>query len=54
VDSIEIVKSLDPLLDQNAMQALSRWRFQAAQRQGHTVELATIVRIPFRAISPLD
>jgi protein TonB len=54
VDSIEIVKSLDPLLDQNAMQALARWKFQAAQREGHSVELATIVRIPFRAISPLD
>ena len=54
VDSIEIVQSLDPRLDQNAMEALARWRFQAAQREGRNVELATIVRIPFRAIAPLD
>src|SRR5271168_3967683 len=43
VDSIEVVRSLDPLLDQNAMQALSRWKFQAAQRDGRAVELAAIV-----------
>lgn len=54
VDSIEIVQSVDPRLDQNAMEALSRWRFQAARREGRNVELATIVRIPFRAIAPLD
>jgi len=53
VDSIEVVRSLDPQLDQNAMQALARWRFQAAQREGRSVELAAIVRIPFRATSPL-
>ena len=52
VDSIEVVRSLDPQLDQNAMEALARWKFRAAQREGRTVELATIVRIPFRAVSP--
>jgi TonB family protein len=54
VDSIEVLKSLDPQLDHNAMEALARWKFQAAQREGRNVELATIVRIPFRAVSPLD
>lgn len=53
VDSIEVVKSLDAQLDQNAMEALARWKFRAAQREGHAVELATIVRIPFRATAPL-
>jgi protein TonB len=52
VDSIEVVRSLDPQLDQNAMEALARWKFRAAQREGRTVELATIVRIPFRAVEP--
>ncbi len=52
VDSIEVVKSLDPQLDQNAIDALARWKFQAAQREGRSVELAAIVRIPFRAASP--
>lgn len=54
VDSIEVVRSLDPQLDQNAMQALARWRFQAAQREGHNIELAAIVRIPFRISNPLN
>jgi len=53
VDSIEVVRSLDPQLDQNAMEALARWKFRAAQREGRTVELATIVRIPFRAVAPV-
>ena len=52
VDSIEVVKSLDPQLDQNAMEALARWKFRAAERGGHAVELAAIVRIPFRATMP--
>ena len=54
VDSIQVVRSLDPQLDQNAMEALARWKFQAAQREGHAVELATIVRIPFRFNNPLN
>jgi len=53
VDSIQVVKSLDPQLDQYSMEALARWKFQAAQREGRNVELAAIVRIPFRAVSAL-
>jgi len=53
VDSIQVVKSLDPQLDQYSMEALARWKFQAAQREGRSVELAAIVRIPFRATSAL-
>lgn len=52
VDSIEVVRSLEPQLDQNAMDALARWKFRSPQRDGRTVELATIVRIPFRAAVP--
>ena len=52
VDSIEVVKSLDPQLDQNAVEALARWKFRAAERAGRAVELAAIVRIPFRATMP--
>jgi len=52
VDSIEVVRSLEPQLDQNAMEAFARWKFRAAQREGRAVELAAVVRIPFRATSP--
>jgi len=53
VDSIQLVKGIEPELDSNAMQALSRWRFRPAQRKGTPVELEAIVHIPFRAVAPL-
>ena len=53
VDSIQLVKSLDPQLDENAMLALSRWRFRPAERNGEAVELEAIVHIPFRAVAPV-
>jgi len=53
VDSIQLVKSLDPQLDENAMLALSRWRFRPAGRNGSPIELEAIVHIPFRSVSPL-
>lgn len=52
VDSIQLVKGIEPTLDQNAMQALSRWKFRAAERYGQAVELEALVVIPFRAVAP--
>ena len=52
VDSIQLVRGIDDQLDQNAMQALARWRFRPAERQGEPVELEAIVHIPFRAVAP--
>jgi protein TonB len=52
VDSIQVVKGLEPQLDANAMQALARWRFRPAARNGTPVELEAIVHIPFRAVAP--
>jgi TonB family protein len=51
VDSIQLIQGLDPQLDENAMVALSRWKFRAAERKGKPVELETIVRIPFHAVA---
>jgi TonB family protein len=53
VDSIELLAGIDPVLDQNAMQALAQWKFRPAERQGSPVELEAIVRIPFRSAAPL-
>jgi TonB family protein len=50
VDSIQVVRGIDPDLDQNAMQALARWKFRPAERQGAPVELEAIIHIPFRSI----
>jgi len=48
VDSIQLVKGIDPLLDGNAMRAFAQWKFQPAERNGEPVDLEAIVHIPFR------
>jgi TonB family protein len=52
VDSIQIVRGIDPQLDQNAMEALSRWQFRPAMREGQPVELEAVIHIPFRFNPP--
>ena len=47
VDSVRVVRSLDPRLDQSAVRALLRWKFQPATRNGHPVGLEALVQIPF-------
>lgn len=53
VDSIQLVKGLEPQLDLNAMEALARWRFEPAKRSGAPVELEAVIQIPFRYVAPL-
>jgi TonB family protein len=53
VDSIQLVQGIDPTLDANAMQALAQWKFKPAERLGQPVDIETVVRIPFRAATPL-
>ena len=53
VDSIQLVNGVDPILDENAMQALAQWKFRPGERQGEPVDLEAIVRIPFRSVAPL-
>jgi TonB family protein len=52
VDSIQVVHSVDPQLDRNAMEALSRWEFRPALRDGQPVDLEAVVRIPFHFRKP--
>ena len=52
VDSIQLVRGVDPELDNNAMVALAGWKFRPAEREGVPVDLVAIVRIPFRAVAP--
>jgi TonB family protein len=49
VDSIQLVHSVDPLLDANAMEALAQWKFQPAEKRGEPVDLEAVVYIPFRS-----
>lgn len=53
VDSIQLIRGVHPELDKNAMEALARWKFEPARRNGEPVELEALVRIPFRAAAPL-
>jgi len=52
VDSIQLVKSVDPQLDANAMEALAQWKFRPAEKQGEPVDLEAVVHIPFRSRGP--
>ena len=52
VDSIQLVRGIDPLLDQNAMDALARWQFRPATREGQPVDLEAVVHIPFHFNPP--
>jgi TonB family protein len=47
VDTVEVIHSLDPRLDQRAIEALRKWHFQPALRQGVPVDLEAVVEIPF-------
>jgi TonB family protein len=48
VDSIQIIRSLDPQLDKNSMDALARWVFRPATREGKPVDCEAVIHIPFR------
>jgi TonB family protein len=48
VDSIQLVRGIDKLLDANAMDAFRQWKFRPATKDGQPVALEAIVHIPFR------
>jgi TonB family protein len=48
VDDIRVLDSLDSRLDENAVQALSRWRFRPGIKNGEPVAVEAVVQIPFR------
>jgi len=52
VDSIQLVRGIDEQLDNNAMLALSQWKFRPAEKAGATIDLEAIVHIPFHAPEP--
>jgi TonB family protein len=47
-DNIEVVKGLDPGLDQNAMDAVAQWVFQPGTKDGQPVNVAATIEINFR------
>jgi TonB family protein len=47
VDSIQVIRGLDPALDQDAMEALAQWKFRPAEKNGEPVDVEAVVHIPF-------
>ena len=52
IDSITVLQHLDDRLDFSATQALQKWEFQAARRNGRPIDVDAIFEIPFR-LEPL-
>ena len=47
IDSIQLVHSLDPQLDRNAIEALAQWKFRPASRAGVPVDIEAVIYVPF-------
>jgi TonB family protein len=52
VGEIAILQSLDERLDFAAREALSKWLFQPATRNGSPIEVDAVVEVPFRLAPP--
>ena len=52
VGEVKVLKGVDERLDRNAQDALSRWHFQPATKNGSAVDLEAVVQIPFVAKRP--
>ena len=48
VDLVRILKGVDPRLDRSAEEALRKWEFAPAERNGVPVEVDVVAEIPFR------
>jgi len=54
VDSIQVVRGLEPALDRSAIEALAQWKFQPGKRAGVPVDLEAVVHIPFTYRNPRE
>ena len=53
VDSIQMVRGVDPQLTRNAMDAFSRWKFRPGTRDGKPIDIEAVIYIPFHfRVSP--
>jgi TonB family protein len=48
VDAIEILHGVDGRLDRSAAEALAKWQFEPAKRDGVAVDVDAIFEVPFR------
>jgi outer membrane biosynthesis protein TonB len=45
---VELVKGFDERLDRTAGEALAKWQFSPAMRNGEPIDVDILVEIPFR------
>ena len=48
VGAVELVRGLDQRLDRSAQEALVKWQFTPAMRNGEPIDVDVLVEIPFR------
>jgi TonB family protein len=48
VDSIRLLQHLDDRLDESAAEAMEKWQFEPALRNGQAVDVDAVIEIPFR------
>ena len=48
VDSVTLIRHLDDRLDHSAAEALTKWQFEPALRNGVPVDVDAVFEIPFR------
>jgi len=54
IHNMRIVRSLDPVLDENAMQAARQWKFKPGTKEGKPVPVAASIEITFRVLDHPD
>jgi TonB family protein len=54
VDDVKLLRHLDDRLDRSAMEALGKWQFEPASRDGAPVEVDAVFEIPFRLAPKLS
>jgi TonB family protein len=52
VGNVRVLRGVDERLDQFASQALSRWQFQPATKNGSPIDVEATFQIPFRSVRP--
>ncbi len=54
VDSIQIVRGLDPQLDHNAIEALEQWKFRPGTHAGAPTDFEGVIYVPFSYVNPRE
>ena len=50
IEKIRVIRSLNPALDERAMEALKQWRFKPAKQSDTPIEVQALFGIPFRPL----